>query len=240
MTTTDFKPPSMTDWFFDDNISKKPLINNQSGRQITSSYNKIPNFDNNRNINNKIRSPNHYFYKNNTNNTNINTKYTIPLKTGINHQYFNHLPPNIKRVITDILVSQFGNDIDLYETTMAHLVYLNKTIVAIICSDLDENIANLYRQKGCKEVGSLGVKSNSVYLYNLWINPDYRGNSIAKKLIIEIEDYFIAREKQSIRTQVNQNNIISNRIFKSLGFLPETQYIDTNGCCQTNYSKWIK
>ena len=203
------KTPNLGNWIFDTNIQINRPVNRQIQRYPISK-NKVNKYKDQYNL--------------------ITNKFNTILFKNINK--------SLQLKILTILSRQFGNKLDITNNTKIHYLINDNKILAIASSELDEVIGDLFRKKGYKDMEGLGIRSNGVYLYNLWINPLYRNKGLAKKMINYIENYYNTFNKQSIRVQVNDINKISLRLFIKLGYLEESRYLSSNNV-QVNLSKWL-
>ena len=207
-------PPNISDWIFDPIIKRPPPL------PVT--------------INNTVINLSE------KNNSQINLFNYI--YNDISTLIFKNINKSLQLKIIKILNNQFGKIIDINDNTKIHLLFRENNLAAILSSELDENIGALLRNNGYKEVESLGIRSNGIYLYNLWVNPSYRNQGLAKKLLRYVETYYRNRRKQSIRAQISADNEISLKLFLNSGYLEEHRGITLDRLTitpQIKLSKWL-
>ncbi len=252
------KPPNVSNWLFDNKVPRQLTYNNtlpndfisdEKTQQQRISLVKQPhilsyqNLDRNIQVTNRNPNPNP-----NPNPNSLSNNQNLPVKSVITNRVLNHR--NITQVfgkltssqqgeIVGILLEEFPTNLDIHATTKIHQLYDQSGLIGLACSEYDEIVANLFRKKGCKEVEGLGLRSDGIYLYNLWIKPSLRHQGIGRGFINYVEDYYRGVGKKSIRVQVQQNNSNSLQLFNKLGYLVENTLLDPNGKVQLNLSKWL-
>ena len=237
-------PPNISNWLFDKNIPRRLTHNNTITNQIVEQnknkeIHKLDNIICDRNVLLVNNNNNNNNNSNNNNNNNIITTSSIPKNSKFT-TIFKHLETTLQNQIVSILINQFNTKLDINNTTKIHQIWNNNNIlIALACSEYDEIVGNILRNKGCKDIETLGIRSDGVYLYNLWVTPSYRHKGIGKHIISYIEEYYTYIGKKSIRVQVEENNNISLQLFRNLDYLIENKLIDNKGNIQINLSKWL-
>ena len=189
-------------------------------------------FDNSIKINKK---------KNTTNDINYSTKKVSYKNIEIVHIKFNNLSKNNKFIIISNLVSCFGKTLDINSNTYIHYIKNNKdnTIIAIACTNTDENIEKIYRSQGWKLKDTIGIKANGIYLYNLFVSKVQQNKGYGKFICNNIIELYKKRNCNSIHVQIKDNNIISTNLFIKLKFLKENSINTSQNSSLSHYTRWL-
>ena len=154
---------------------------------------------------------------------------------------FSELDKLEQRLIISGLLSEFKSPLDVHRST--RIFYLAKSdnypkIIGIICSQSDETCFQLLRKKGFNSL-DLGLRSNAIYIYNLWIATNWRQTGLANQLLKQVETYYKQHKKQSIRCQVIRNNYASYHLFTKRDYLIEQRFTNTQGQVILTLCKWL-
>ncbi len=218
-----FKTPNLTNRFFDPKIVRKPLEPIYQDKPYPV----------------KIKSQSQ-INVNNPNNPQKHPRLQLPkheLRSEIGP--FHELGYPSQKLILRSLLNAFQDDLAITENTVIYQLWLNKTLVAVVCSKTDEQVGEIFRTQGVRHIENLGIRSDGIYLYNLWVNPFYRKQGAAKMVISLLEKKARQLGKRSIRLQIEDDNQTSFRLFKGLGYLEESRIPTGNKKVQINLSRWL-
>ena len=179
--------------------------------------------------------------KDTNNDINYVTKKSTYQNIDIVDIKFNKLSKNNKFIIISNLVSCFGKNLDINWNTCIHYIKNNKdnTIIAIACTNTDENIEKIYRSQGWKLKDTIGIKANGIYLYNLFVSKLYQNKGYGKFICNNIIELYKKLNYNSIHVQIKDDNLISKKLFKSLQFIKENSISTSINTSITHYTKWL-
>ena len=150
------------------------------------------------------------------------------------------IPYNLKYQGECLVESLLGYEARSSQDDAEHICYLVDTdglLVASISLISDDKMGNLMMDQGWKNVGSLGMRPDGIYLYNLCVKRKYQNRGLGHYLVSFVLQKATAGAQ--LRCQVETNNIASRKLFSNLGFLSEAQITNSSGVGQINLVFWI-
>ncbi|MDT5016137.1 MAG: hypothetical protein QOD39_2297, partial [Mycobacterium sp.] len=75
---------------------------------------------------------------------------------------------------------------------------------------------------GDRPVGLIGAQQENtecVYLYSLWLDPEARGQGLARPLVAAAVDWARDRRARTVTLRVAANNAPARGVYESLGFI---------------------
>ena len=166
---------------------------------------------------------------------------TLPKFQGILcSDRFNQMSSDLKYQSECLVDSLLGDKARITQSDSEHICYLvNSDGVLIACVSLisDDKMGAIMMDQGWKNVGSLGMRPDGIFLYNLCVHRDYQHQGLGCCLVS-----FLIQKASSgtqLRCQVDTCNTNSLQLFRRLGFLPEARITNSSGVAQINLVFWI-